>query len=122
MKVIAFIEPPQGAVVEKILRHCGLGIPHRRGPRRRELLTTRILGSGDSNPSPPGRSRSRTCASSCTIVASNSTFDGMLSFGLDHSVSDRLQGSRAELRRGCGRPIPWRPGSRGRMCGSCPLG
>jgi hypothetical protein len=27
MKVIAFIEPPQGAVVEKILRHCGLWHP-----------------------------------------------------------------------------------------------
>jgi hypothetical protein len=24
MKVIAFIEQPQGAVIEKILRHCGL--------------------------------------------------------------------------------------------------
>ncbi len=24
MKVIAFIEPPQGTVIEKILRHCGL--------------------------------------------------------------------------------------------------
>jgi hypothetical protein len=24
MKVIAFIEPPQGDVIEKILRHCGL--------------------------------------------------------------------------------------------------
>ena len=24
MKVVAFIEPPQGAVIEKILRHCGL--------------------------------------------------------------------------------------------------
>jgi hypothetical protein len=24
MKVIAFIEPPQGAVIEEILRHCGL--------------------------------------------------------------------------------------------------
>jgi len=24
MKVVAFIEPPQGKVVEKILRHCGL--------------------------------------------------------------------------------------------------
>jgi len=23
-KVVAFIEPPQGAVIEKILRHCGL--------------------------------------------------------------------------------------------------
>jgi hypothetical protein len=24
MKVVAFLEPPQGAVIEKILRHCGL--------------------------------------------------------------------------------------------------
>jgi hypothetical protein len=24
MKVVAFIEPPQGKVIEKILRHCGL--------------------------------------------------------------------------------------------------
>ncbi len=27
MKVVAFIEPPKGAVIEKILRHCGLLIP-----------------------------------------------------------------------------------------------
>ena len=27
MKVVAFIEPPQGAVIEKILRHCGLWQP-----------------------------------------------------------------------------------------------
>ena len=27
MKVIAFIEPPQGAVIEKILRHCNLWQP-----------------------------------------------------------------------------------------------
>ncbi len=27
MKVIAFIEPPQGALIEKILRHCGLWDP-----------------------------------------------------------------------------------------------
>ena len=24
MKVVAFLEPPQGEVIEKILRHCGL--------------------------------------------------------------------------------------------------
>ena len=24
MKVVAFIEPPQGEVIEKILKHCGL--------------------------------------------------------------------------------------------------
>ena len=27
MKVVAFIEPPQGDVIEKILRHCGLRCP-----------------------------------------------------------------------------------------------
>jgi len=27
MKVVAFLEPPQGAVIEKILRHCGLWHP-----------------------------------------------------------------------------------------------
>ncbi len=27
MKVIAFIEPPQGEVVERVLRHCGLWHP-----------------------------------------------------------------------------------------------
>jgi hypothetical protein len=27
MKVVAFIEPPQGDVIEKILRHCGLWRP-----------------------------------------------------------------------------------------------
>jgi hypothetical protein len=27
MKIVAFIEPPQGDVIEKILRHCGLWCP-----------------------------------------------------------------------------------------------
>ncbi len=27
MKVVAFLEPPQGAAIEKILRHCGLWNP-----------------------------------------------------------------------------------------------
>jgi hypothetical protein len=27
MKVVAFIEPPQGDVIKKILRHCGLWSP-----------------------------------------------------------------------------------------------
>jgi hypothetical protein len=27
MKIVAFIEPPQGDVLEKILRHCGLWCP-----------------------------------------------------------------------------------------------
>jgi hypothetical protein len=32
MKVIAFIEPPQGEVIETILRHCGLGHASRAPP------------------------------------------------------------------------------------------
>ena len=32
MKVVAFIEPPQGDVIEKILRHCGLWNPPARPP------------------------------------------------------------------------------------------
>ena len=34
MKVVAFIEPPQGDVIEKILRHCGLWCPASPGHRR----------------------------------------------------------------------------------------
>ena len=37
MKVIAFIEPPQGDVIEKILRHCGLW----------QLSTSRAPPGGD---------------------------------------------------------------------------
>jgi hypothetical protein len=33
MKIVAFIEPPQADVIEKILRHCGLwNPPPARGP------------------------------------------------------------------------------------------
>lgn len=32
MKVISFIEPPQEAVIEKILHHCGLWAEPARGP------------------------------------------------------------------------------------------
>ncbi|MCL4193146.1 MAG: hypothetical protein KJZ87_15525 [Thermoguttaceae bacterium] len=33
MKIVAFIEPPQADVIEKILRHCGLWNPQpARGP------------------------------------------------------------------------------------------
>jgi hypothetical protein len=38
MKVVAFIEPPQGDVIEKILRHCGLWCPASpRAPPARDL-------------------------------------------------------------------------------------
>ena len=45
MKVVAFIEPPQGAVIERILRHCGLWHPRRRGRRRaRRVRSTAAMG------------------------------------------------------------------------------
>ena len=41
MKVIAFIEPPQGDVIEKILRHCGLWHASRRRRAKTVGSTTR---------------------------------------------------------------------------------
>ncbi len=38
MKIVAFLEPPQGDVIEKILRHCGLCCPAApRAPPRGDL-------------------------------------------------------------------------------------
>jgi hypothetical protein len=49
MKVVAFIEPPQGAVIEKILRHCGLWQPVTPRPPPAADLPTEI-GSSSSRP------------------------------------------------------------------------
>ena len=40
MKIVAFIDPPQGEVIEKILRHCGLwrGSPPRPPPDVEDLV------------------------------------------------------------------------------------
>ena len=38
MKVIAFIEPPQAAVIEKTLRHCGLWHSSRAPPADRDFV------------------------------------------------------------------------------------
>jgi len=45
MKVVAFIEPPQGKVVEKILRHCGLwqALSARAPPEVEDLVTDRKI-------------------------------------------------------------------------------
>jgi hypothetical protein len=32
MRIVAFITPTQRAVIEKVLRHCGLWAQHARGP------------------------------------------------------------------------------------------
>jgi len=46
MKVVAFIEPPQGEVIEKILRHCGLWQPR---PPPGEPSVHDAEGEGDSS-------------------------------------------------------------------------
>jgi len=51
MKVIAFIEPPQGAVVEKILRHCGLWQPS--APRAPPAEAGRSVYDPDSDADGP---------------------------------------------------------------------
>ena len=43
MKMIAFIEPPQGAVIEKILRHCDLLNPRRRAQHLRGSVGSSLL-------------------------------------------------------------------------------
>ena len=49
MQVIAFIEPPQGDVIEKILRHCGLWCPSSpRAPPAREGWVHDPDGDSDS--------------------------------------------------------------------------
>ncbi len=49
MQVIAFIEPPQGEVIEKILRHCGLWCPSSpRAPPAREGWVHDPDGDSDS--------------------------------------------------------------------------
>jgi len=45
MKVVAFIEPPQGDVIEKILRHCGLWQP--RPPPETDSFVHDAEGDGD---------------------------------------------------------------------------
>ncbi len=46
MKVVAFIEPPQGDVIERILRHCGLWQPR---PPPSESSVHDAEGEGDSS-------------------------------------------------------------------------
>ena len=55
MKVIAFIEPPQGAVIEKILRHCGLWHPS--SPRPPPAEATRSVYDPDSDADGPNAIR-----------------------------------------------------------------
>ena len=47
MEVIAFIEPPQGSVIERILRHCGLWRERRRRAARPGTCRRRGLGCRD---------------------------------------------------------------------------
>jgi hypothetical protein len=50
MKVIAFIEPPQGEVIEKILKHCGVWCPSSpRAPPTGDLRVHDPAGDWDSD-------------------------------------------------------------------------
>ena len=54
MKVIAFIEPPQGAVIENILRHCGLWHPSSpRAPPAEAGCSVYDPDSDADGPTPP---------------------------------------------------------------------
>ena len=47
MKVVVFIEPPQSDVIEKTLRHCGLGCASPpRGPRPTAIRSTTRRATG----------------------------------------------------------------------------
>ena len=51
MKVVAFIEPPQGNVVKKILRHCGLwqALSARAPPEVEDLVLELDVAYSDSS-------------------------------------------------------------------------
>jgi hypothetical protein len=50
MKVVAFIEPPQGDVIEKILRHCGLWCSS--APRAPPAEDGSLRGTDDASEEP----------------------------------------------------------------------
>ena len=49
MKVVSFIEPPQGDVIERILRHCGLWQPSTPRPPPGETSAHDLDGSSDGD-------------------------------------------------------------------------
>jgi len=49
MTVVAFIEPPQGAVIEKILKHCGLWDPASPPPPTADLRVHDPVGDWQSD-------------------------------------------------------------------------
>jgi hypothetical protein len=54
MKAVAFIESPQGAVIEKILRHCGLWNPATPRPPPMALEVPSPFGRGAGGEGPFG--------------------------------------------------------------------
>ena len=95
MKVVAFIEPPQAEVIEKILRHCGLWQePVSRAPPDIDGLA-RDLDSSSSN----GQRGSRPCepARELTTMDIDTFLATFLSRFMPLSRLDLLQGSRGFL-------------------------
>jgi hypothetical protein len=70
MKVIAFIEPPQAEVLERILRHCGLW--HASAPRAPPAGDGRVHdpdGDSDSQPASSDESRELTYVDMGALLA-----------------------------------------------------
>ncbi len=71
MKVVAFIEPPQGKVVEKILRHCGLwqALSARAPPEVEDLVLDLDVAYSDSSPEEAGQFQELTYVDIDTFLA-----------------------------------------------------
>ena len=71
MKVVAFIEPPQGKVVEKILCHCGLWQARaaRAPPEVGDLVLDLDVAYSDSSPDQAGQFQELTYVDIDTFLA-----------------------------------------------------
>lgn len=78
MKVVAFIEPPQGAVIEKILRHCGLWQPSAARPPPAHGDWSEVV------PSPVGRGvRGEGCDEMGPVFCGSSDWSDSAQFSAD---------------------------------------
>jgi hypothetical protein len=74
MKLISFIEPPQGAVIEQILRHCGLWQAEpRQASRGPPEESERTFVPDEDDPLPP-KERKRSAAGGEVTFVDEATF------------------------------------------------
>ena len=84
MKVVAFLEPPQGAAIEKILRHCGLWHPSTsHAPPPEDGRGYEPCADGDSQPIPAEQSGELTFVEIDEFLATEAT-------GSDHCRNARI--------------------------------